>query len=184
MKNKSIVSSETLEIKELAGAAIVRLHSLPELQQSTAIPINLPAKTGLCNGENPSALCLRPREWLLISESTEPSDLLQHANSIIDPERSVVNDNSDALTIFRLSGNGAPWLLSKLSGLDYLAGTASGEHCTRTRMGHIAVVVHYHQVEQAPFVFDLVFDRSFTKYLGDLLIASAPHADKLANAYG
>ena len=184
MKNKNIVSSDTLEIKELAGAAIVRVHSLQEPQQSAPMPINLPAKTGHCSGKNPTALCQRPTEWLLISESAEPSDLLQHANSIIDPERTAVNDNSDALIIFRLSGNGAPWLLSKLSGLDYLAGAASNEHCARTRMGHIAVVVHYHHVKDGPFVFDLVFDRSFTQYFRDLLIASVPHADDLANAYG
>ena len=184
MNNKSIVSSDTLEIKELAGTAIVRVHSLPEVQQPVPIPNDLPAKTGHCSGVNPTALCLRPGEWLLISESAEPSDLLQQASSKVDPERTAVTDNSDGLTIFRLSGSGAPWLLSKLSSLDYLAGTATGEHCTRTKMGHIAVVVHYHQAEQGPFVFDLVFDRSFTKYLGDLLIASAPHADDLAKAYG
>ena len=184
MKNKNIVSSSTLEIRELAGAAIVRVHSLPELQKSAPIPINLPAKTGHCSGNNPTALCLRPGEWLLLSESVESSDLLQHAGSMIDPERAAVNDNSDALTIFRISGNGAPWLLSKLSGLDYLAGAASSEHCARTRMGNIAVVVHYHQVADGPFVFDLVFDRSFAKYFGNLLIASAPHADDLASAYG
>jgi hypothetical protein len=51
-------------------------------------------------------------------------------------------------------------------------------------MGHIAVVVHYHEVDDGPFVFDLVFDRSLSEYLGDLLTASAPHADDLANAYG
>jgi heterotetrameric sarcosine oxidase gamma subunit len=184
MKNKSIVSSDTLEIEELASVAIVRVHSLPELQKSAPIPIDLPAKTGHCSGDNPIVLCLRPREWLLISESVEPSGLLQHAGSMIDPERAAVNDNSDALTIFRISGNGTPWLLSKLSGLDYLAGAASGEHCARTRMGNIAVVVHYHEVEDGPFVFDLVFDRSYAKYLGDLLIASVPHADDLANSYG
>ena len=184
MKNKSIVSSDTVEIEELASAAIVRVHSLPELQKSAPIPINLPAKTGHCSGDSPIALCIRPREWLLISESVKPSDLLLYACGVIDPERTAVTDNSDALAVFRLSGAGAPWLLSKLSSLDYLAGAASGEHCARTRMGHIAVVVHYHEVEDGRFVFDLVFDRSFSKYLGDLLIASTPHADDLANAYG
>jgi heterotetrameric sarcosine oxidase gamma subunit len=184
MKNKNIVSSDTLEIEELASVAIVRVHSLPEPQKPAPLPINLPAKTGHCSGDNPVALCLRPGEWLLVSESTEPSGLLQHAGSIIDPKRTAVTDNSDALTVFRLSGNGAPWLLSKLSSLDYRAGVASGEHCARTRMGHIAVVVHYHEVDDGPFVFDLVFDRSLSEYLGDLLAASAPHADDLANAYG
>jgi heterotetrameric sarcosine oxidase gamma subunit len=184
MNNKSIVSSDTLEIKELAGAAIVRVHSLPEVQQPAPIPNDLPAKTGHCSGVNPTALCLRPGEWLLISLAAEPSDLLQQASSRIDPDRITVTDNSDGLTVVRLSGSGAPWLLSKLSSLDYLAVTAAGEHCTRTKMGHIAVVVHYHQAEQGPFVFDLVFDRSFAKYFQGLLIASAPHADDLANTYG
>jgi len=146
--------------------------------------LDLPEKTGQCGGRNPAALCLRPHEWLLISEVTEPVELLEQVQSNIDPEQTAVYDNSDGLAILRLSGNGAVWLLSKLSGLDYLAGTAAGGHCTRTRMGKIAVVVHYHQAGDDQFVFDLIFDRSVAKYLWDLLSVSAPHADDLALAFG
>jgi len=177
-------SSDSLEMKEISSTSIVRLHSLQDPQQLNSGQLDLPEKTGQCTGSNPAALCLRPREWLLISNVTEPTELLAYAKSSIGPEQTAIYDNSDGLAIFRLTGNGAPWLLSKLSGLDYLAGTAAGEHCTRTIMGKIAVVVHYHQAEDDQFVFDLIFDRSLAKYLWDLLSVSAPHADDLALAFG
>ena len=177
-------SSDSLEMKEISGASIVRLHSLQDAGQLNSSQLDLPEKTGQCSGSNPAALCLRPREWLLISEVAEPVELLEQVQSNIDPEQTAVYENSDGLAILRLSGNGAAWLLSKLSGLDYLAGSAAGEHCTRTRMGKIAVVVHYHQAEDDQFVFDLIFDRSVAKYLWDLLSVSAPHADDLALAFG
>ena len=162
-------SSDSLEMKEILGASIVRLHSLQDVRQLNSGELELPEKTGQCRGSNPAALCLRPREWLLISNVTEPVELLAYAKSNLGAERTAIYDNSDGLAIFRLSGSGAPWLLSKLSSLDYLAGTAAGEHCTRTRMGKIAVVVHYHQAGDDQFVFDLLFDRSVAKYLWDLL---------------
>ena len=178
------LSSDSLEMKEISGASIIRLHSLQDAQQLNSGQLELPEKTGQCSGSNPAVLCLRPREWLLISNVTEPVELLAYAKSNLGAERTAIYDNSDGLAIFRLSGNGAPWLLSKLSGLDYLAGTAAGEHCTRTRMGKTAVVVHYHQAGEDQFVFDLFFDRSVAKYLWDLLSQSAPHADDLALAFG
>ena len=177
-------SNDSLEMKEISGASIVRLHSLQDAQQLNSGQLELPEKTGQCSGRNPTALCLRPREWLLISNVTEPVELLAYAKNNLGAERTAIYDNSDGLAIFRLSGSGAPWLLSKLSGLDYLAGTTAGEHCTRTKMGKIAVVVHYHQAGDDQFVFDLVFDRSVAKYLWDLLSESAPHADDLALAFG
>ena len=177
-------SSDSLEMKEILGASIVRLHSLQDVRQLNSGELELPEKTGQCRGSNPAALCLRPREWLLISNVTEPVELLAYAKSNLGAERTAIYDNSDGLAIFRLSGSGAPWLLSKLSSLDYLAGTAAGEHCTRTRMGKIAVVVHYHKTGDDQFVFDLLFDRSVAKYLWDLLSISAPHADDLALAFG
>ena len=177
-------SSDSLEMEEISGASIVRIHSLQDARQLNSGQLELPEKTGQCSGSNPAALCLRPREWLLISDVAEPVELLAYTKNNLGPERTAIYDNSDGLAIFRLSGSGAPWLLSKLSGLDFLAGTAAGEHCTRTRMGKTAVVIHYHQAEEDQFVFDLVFDRSVAKYLWDLLSQSAPHADDLALAFG
>jgi heterotetrameric sarcosine oxidase gamma subunit len=176
--------SDTLQMKEIAGVSIIRLHSRDPIPQTNSGQFCLPDKTGQCSGDNPAMLCLRPLEWLLVSETLEAEDLLQRIQSQITSKLSSINDHSDGLALFRLSGTGAAWLLSKLSGLDYLAGVKDGEHCTRTKMGHTAVVVHYHQVGPDQFVFDLILDRSLAKYLWQLLLASVPHADELALAYG
>jgi sarcosine oxidase gamma subunit len=126
----------------------------------------------------------------LFSEQSDPESLLDRLRPAIDPAQTSLLNNSDGLATFRLSGQGAPWLLSKLSGLDYLAGSsgdaAERQHCARIRMAHAAVVVHYHQPDggDSPFVFDLLFDRSLAKYLWDLLSASAAHADDLVTTFG
>jgi len=171
-------SSNTLLVRELAGTTIVRVRSL-----SSAI-IGLSAKPGQCIGGDPATLCIRPGEWLVFSETATPTELIHGIKSMQELEDAATYDNSDGLAVFRLSGEGAPWLLSKLSGLDYLAGRSSDQHCARTKMGHIAAIVHYHEVNQEQFVFDLILERSFARYLWELLRESAPHADDLARAYG
>ena len=186
--------SDTLELKEVTGVTILRLHSLAPAEELAAEleihGVELPLQPNQSIGSDPAALCLRPNEWLLFSEKSDPESLLNRLRSAIDPARTSLLNNSDGLTTFRLSGQGAPWLLSKLSGLDYLAGSsgdaAERQHCARTRMAHAAVVVHYHQPggSESPFVFELLFDRSLAKYLWELLTESAVHADDLATTFG
>jgi len=192
--------SDTLELKEVTGVTILRLHSLePAGHLAAALEshgIELPFQPNHCTGNEPAVLCLRPNEWLLYSERFSPECLIKRLRPAIDPTQTTLLNNSDGLAVFRLSGAGAPWLLSKLNGLDYLAGSlvndssggssSHGQHCTTTRMAHAAVAVHYHQPggEDTPFLFDLLFDRSLARYLWELLIASANHADDLAKEYG
>ena len=173
--------AETLDLQEISGLSLIRLHSLPTTSPSG---LDLPVQTGQCGGDDPVALCLRPGEWLLISGKTSAEDLLSQIRSGISEDQTVVSDQSDGLGVFRLSGLGAPWLLSKLSCLDFLAGKNHGEHCARTKMGHIAVIVHYHQPAGDKFVFDLVFDRSVARYFWLLLTESSAHADELTATFG
>jgi heterotetrameric sarcosine oxidase gamma subunit len=186
--------SDTLELKEITGVTILRLHSLAPAEKlaaeleshSVELPLQPNHSTGHSTGSDPAALCLRPKEWLLFSEQSEPENLLDRLRPAIDPTQTSLFNNSDGLATFRLSGQGAPWLLSKLSGLDYLGGSSQEQHCARTRMAHVAVVVHYHQPDggDSPFVFDLLLDRSLAKYMWELLSASAAHADDLATTFG
>jgi heterotetrameric sarcosine oxidase gamma subunit len=190
----TLFQSDTLELKEVTGITILRLHSLQPAEQVAAAfvshGIELPLQPNHSTGSDQAALCLRPNEWLLFSEQSDPESLLDRLRPAIDLAQTSLLNNSDGLATFRLSGQGAPWLLSKLSGLDYLAGSsgagAQRQHCARTRMAHAAVLVHYHRPDgqDSPFVFDLLFDRSFAKYLWDLLSASAAHADDLATTFG
>jgi len=185
-----VFSSSSLELREVPGTTVVRLHSLGNSEQlKTAVDeagIELLQQTGQSSGQDPVVLCLRPKEYLLFSEQLEPEQLIEQLEPLIDPTETSLFNNSDGLGTFRLSGPGAPWLLSKLSGLDFTVGTEQGQHCTRTRMAHAAVVINYHQTgnDDSPFVFDLLFDRSLAKYIWDLLTASANHADDLVSAFG
>lgn len=178
----------TLRIEEVNGVSLVRLHSVQEQPLSGSPVPALPGVTGTCSGDDPVALCLRPGEWLLLSESTPARSLVQSFEPLTDPERTAVLDGSDGLAMFRLSGPGSPWLLSKLSCLDFLNDRNHGTHCARTKMGHVAVIVHYHQPHLpqygGKFVFDLIVDRSIAKYLWSLLTESAGHADELTKQHG
>lgn len=186
----ALFHSDTLELKEVTGVTILRLHSLkPAEQLATELEshgVELPLQPNHSTGSDPAALCLRPNEWLLLSEQSNPEHLFDRLQAAVDPAQTSLLNNSDGLATFRLSGQGAPWLLSKLSALDFVSGSLEGQHCARTRMAHAAVVVHYHQPDggDSPFVFDLLFDRSLAKYLWELLSASANHADDLAKAHG
>ena len=177
-------STGTLNLREVAGASFVRMHSLEDRAPAGPALIDLPEKTGQCKGQNPAVLCLRPREWLFFSETTGPGELLHHVIGAVDPAQTVVWNQSDGLALFRVSGEAGAWLLCKLSGLDYPAAATYGRHCATTRMGQIAVIVHYHQAEIEDFVFDLILDRSFAPYLWKLLRESAPHADELHGTFG
>ena len=167
----------TLALEEVTGMSIARLRSLD-------IPAQLPQYTGQCAGDDPAVLCLRPGEWLSVSDSLSPGELIARMTAEAGDQCTTIHDCSHGLAVFRLTGTGAPWLLGKLSGLDYLAGIKTGTHCARTRMGHISVLVHFHQLDKGTFGFDLVLDRSYARYYWELLTQSAGHADDLALVYG
>lgn len=177
-----------LVLRELADLTLLRLHSLEEpaaLAPGLAeAGIDLPVETNAATGRNPAVLCLRPGEWLLLDGSGDGDAIVARIAPRLDPAHTALIDLSDGLGVLRLTGAAAPWLLGKLSGLDFLAGVGTGQHAARTRMGDVAVVLHYHPDSGGPPRFDLVFDRSVARYLWDLLNDAAPHAGGLHAAHG
>jgi len=176
--------SETLRLLELEGRSMFRIHGFPGLRLRDNGSIPLPDPTGHCIGEKPRVLCLRPSEWMVIFDEAPTHDQI---DEVMRPDRSgqaACTDISDGLALFRLSGAGAPWLLNKLSGLDFQAGISAGTHCARTRMGHVAVIVHFFETSAGENFFDLIVDRSLARYLWELLCASAPHAGELSREHG
>lgn len=169
--------SQSVSLAEITPISIVRVHALP----GSSID-GMPEKTGACVECDSTILCLRPKEWLMVSETLSSEDLLLSAQSQFDPDLVFASDNSDGLAVFRLERPGAPWLLSKLSGLDFIAGQTGAEHCAQTLMLNLDVLVHYRPGEDGGGIFDLFFDRSLARYFWELLIASTPHADDLAVA--
>lgn len=175
-------------LRELADLALLRLHSLEdpaELAGGMAQSgVTLPLDTNGAAGDAPAAVCLRPGEWLLLDQSRPASELIERIRGRLDPSLTALHDLSDGLGAFRLAGPASPWLLGKLSGLDFLAGISSGQHGARTRIGEVAVVLHFRPEPDGTPRFDLVFDRSVAHYLWDLLNDAAPHAGELYAAHG
>lgn len=185
-------SSETIELQELGAATVLKIHSRGSSAQRGIAPqglgCELPTNVGGARGEDPAALCPAPAEWLLISTMRTAADLLAEIGVPEMPLETALLDLSDACAVFRLSGRGGGWLLSKLSGLDFHAAPASGQHAARTRMDHLAVVVHYHRAQEpgreTGWVFDLLVDRSLALHFWKLLCAAAPHANELTREFG
>jgi len=177
-----------LVLDEVANLTLLRLHSLDRpaaLAGALAeARIDLPLETNAATGRNPAVLCLRPGEWLLLDAGDDGAGLIARVASRLDPRRTALIDVSDGLGVFRLTGAAAPWLLGKLSGLDFLAGVGTGQHAARTRLGDIAVVLHYRPDADTSPRFDLLFDRSMAGYLWDLLNDAAPHAGELHTVHG
>ena len=177
-----------LDLREWADPSLLRLHSLEEPGELAArladAGITLPPDTNGAAGDDPAALCLRPGEWLLIGGEWPVAEWIAQLEPRLDPSRTALVDLSDGLGAFRLRGTAAPWLLGKLGGLDFLAGIRSGQHGARTRIGEIAVVLHFRPGPEGEPCFDLLFDRSVAKYLWDLLNDAAPHAAELYDTHG
>jgi heterotetrameric sarcosine oxidase gamma subunit len=172
------IDTDALQLRARPDVVLLRVHSLRERPGDGPEFADWPTSTGGCLAGDPTVLCLRPREWLCVSDSIGPDALRERYKRIADAASTAVYDLSDGLAAVRLSGPAAPWLLAKLSGLDFLAGATAGPHCARTRMGQAAVVIHYRGRDTGGF--DLYIDRSLARYLWDLLVDSAPHAGQLA----
>ena len=189
VEERSFHSAE-FSLRELHDMTLLRLRSLQEfnaLESSmAACGIVLPAKVNERSGQDPVALCQAPRDWLLFSERISAKQLLEQMQTALNAQHTIALDLAAALAVFRLSGSAAPWVLSKLCGLDVHAGIRTAAHSARTRLQHAAVTLHYHAADGPASmpVFDLIFDRAYAIYLWQLLIASAPHAEQLTRLYG
>jgi len=177
-----------LQLSEVPAATILRIHSLePEslLEKALApVGIALPLAVNGATGSDPAVLCLRPGEWLLLSEHGDPDGLRDRLVPHIDSSLTAVLDLSDGLCVFRLRGAATAWLLGKFSGLDFLAGVRSGQHAARTRFGDVAAVVHYRPDPEVSACFELIFDRSIAPYVWAMLADAAPHAAELFASHG
>jgi heterotetrameric sarcosine oxidase gamma subunit len=173
-----------LDLCEIENPSLVRLRSFEDPREPPLAALGLPRQTGRCGGDDPVALCLAPGEWLLVGARTEPASEAptERLQGQLASDLTAVYDQSDGLAGIRVSGPAAPWLLAKLSCIDF---AAAGAHwCARTRMGDVAVTIHCRPAADGDRQFDLYVDRSVTHALWTLLEASAPHATELNQEFG
>ena len=173
----------SLTIEKPLSVSVLRLHSLDETPSLPQGFPALPTRPGTALTGPVNVLNIRPREWLFCTDALQAQEMLANWNSRPENERCILQDQTDALVVFRLHGKAAPWLLNKLSALDFQQALNESAHCASTRLGHLAVVVFYHKKEALP-VFDVIAQRSYQHYLARLMDASSEHARQLATDYG
>lgn len=175
--------TDTLDFREIEGVSKVRLRAASGAGVNDTGGINLPASTGQCSEGDPAVLCLRPGEWLAVSETQTPQALLALAREGHDPTRVFAWDQSDGLALFRIEGAAAAWLLRKHCGLDFHISATTPTHCAQARFAHTSVLIHY-RAGASTQGFDVYVDRSLAKYLWELMADSAPHAIEMQSEYG
>ena len=177
-----------LQLCEVPAATLLRIHSLePDAVLDKALaPLGIapPLAMNGAAGSDPALLCLRPGEWLLVSEHADPEGLRDRLVPHLDPSLTAVLDQSDGLAVFRLDGAAAAWLLGKFSGLDFLTGLRSAQHAARTRIGNVPAILHFRQEPDGQPRIDLIFDRSIAPHLWAMLADAAPHAAELFATHG
>lgn len=178
------------ELSLLTGVCLLRVHSLqPRAALNAALShtgIHLPEQVNQASGQNPSALCLAPSDWLLFSENRTLEQLQSPLQAAVDPTLTAVLDQSAALAVFRLAGSTAAWLLSKCAGLDWRRSMTGGQHCCRTKLDRLLAILHYHQPGKGsgPYVFDVMLERSLARHGWQMLLDRLPHARELEQQHG
>lgn len=186
----SVHQTDGFELSQLSSVTLLRLHSLQaRTELNSALlshGIELPERINQASGQDPSVLCLAPREWLLFSEYLSIDQLQKQLEAAVQPELSTLSNQTSAIALFRLKGNTAAWLLGKCCGLDFHPGMILGQHCTRTRLDQAPAVLHYHQPGSGsgPFVFDVMIERSLAHYVWQLFLNYLPHARELEQQHG
>ena len=147
---------------------------------STGLPTRpgLPDVTGQCLGRDPAFLCLRPGEWLTVSESDSAETLMGEIVEQYGDSGVLTWDESDGLAALRLEGPAAPWLLAKHCGLDLHGARPDAEYCAQVRYAHIRLLLHY-RGDADGGIYDLYVDRGLARWLWESMADSAPHAIEL-----
>jgi heterotetrameric sarcosine oxidase gamma subunit len=164
-----------LRMEEITG---LRLSTL-RCTSGTATPTGWPLTVGQVAGDAPALLCLRPGEWLLVGGDDDRHRAVAGQLSLPPIDR------SQGLAVIRLRGTIVPWVLAKLSALDFHGGLADGTaHCAQTRMAGLRVIVYCHGVVAGqPAVIDLLVERSLARHLWERLLDSTAHAHELASQF-
>lgn len=156
-----------VQITCVSGGTVQRLKSwLPQpTSGDESIVIGgqaFPAHVGATLSGAMRALCIGPREWLMVSQEVDASSVRKHIEPELAQRGLVWVDLTDGLAVLEVRGSAARRLLSKGCGLDLHPRSFPVGHCARTRFAQIPVVLEC--VDQMPR-FELYVARSYLHYV-------------------
>jgi len=167
------VVSPRLFIAVLPPRATVRLQFAAHVPRRATAPVvhgvPLPREPNTWTGGDPLICWIAPDAWLLQS-AVHQGDALTTATQVAFSDLAcAVTDLSDAYVTLALQGDDAVALLARGCGLDFSARAFGAGACARTRFAQLPVLIR----RTGSGRFEMVVDRSTTRYLLDWLLDAA-----------
>jgi sarcosine oxidase subunit gamma len=155
------------QITFATGGTVLRLKSwLPQPRSGDESLViggqAFPAHVGATSSGAMRALCIGPREWLMVSQEGAASNVRKRIEPELAQGGLVWVDVTDGLVALEVRGSAAREILSKGCGLDLHPRSFPAGRCARTRFAQIPVIVEC--VDQMPR-FELYVARSYVDYL-------------------
>jgi len=122
----------------------------------------LPSRVGETLGGPLRVQCIGPGDWLILSNESAASSLLQELEGGLRQRGLAFVDVTDALACIEVNGPASRDVLSRACGLDFHPRTFPVGFCARTRFAQVPVVIEC--LDDSPR-FDLSVSRSYVNYL-------------------
>ncbi len=152
--------------------SLVRLRVSMADAARAAAAMHLPSEPLRWSGSDPAALWISPDQWLLVGEKFPAEKITSLCRTRLADILHAALDSSDALACFVIAGSGARNLLAMGSGVDFHPSVFGREHCVRTRIAKLAVVIRAVGDER----FEVFVDRSASQYFHEYLDRNARDA--------
>jgi sarcosine oxidase subunit gamma len=156
------------EFNEITGRSVVRLRVLPRGANAASEALELPQQALRWTFGEPAAYWLGPDQWLLISDSQAPQDIINHIDSTLSGQLYAATDMSSSNVCFSLSGPAARTVLAMGCGIDMHMDAFKTGHCVHTLFANVLLFI----VAVEDNGFELYVDRSHSRYLSNWIIDS------------
>ena len=156
------------DLNEITGRSVVRLRVLPRGVDAASKALDLPQQALRWTFGDPAAYWLGPDQWLLISDSQAPQDIINHIDSTLSGQLYAATDMSSSNVCFSLSGPAARTVLAMGCGIDMHVDAFKTGHCVHTLFANVLLFI----VAVEDNGFELYVDRSYARYLSNWIIDS------------
>ena len=158
-----------VHFEELAGDHFFNLRIDPEEaslldQVNDALGLSLPLQANTCcRSEALMLYWMGPDEWLIRMVDKDALDRIAKLKSVLEGHFASLVDNSSGLTVLRVSGDGADYVLRQGMVFDIHAREFSEGQCTQTVLAKTGITLSVAGTNENR-VFELVIRRSFADY--------------------
>ena len=152
-----VIDHSELKIRpQHLGVVMIQLSDMV-----TTSPLELP-DFGIVSAQDAHTIfSIIPNQWLHICQLNKVDEAIATYKAKITNQNIVVSRMSDQYIVFKINGNDAQNLLAKGCELDLSSDNFKQNHCARTLLAHLNVVIW----READDGFKLLIDASYAEHL-------------------